>query len=80
MTKEEWMERLADIEQQTLELEKLIQVKVAAERRRQFFQLHVKKERIQNRLSLVEEGERFLCGKPDTPPFIGKFKPAAGSL
>ncbi|OMP65831.1 hypothetical protein [Domibacillus epiphyticus] len=80
MTKEEWIAQLSEIEQQTLELEKMIQVKVAAERGRQLFQLHVKKERIQNRMKLVEEGARFLCGEPETPSFVGTFKPAAGSL
>jgi hypothetical protein len=80
MTKEEWMERLAEIEQQTLELEKLVHIKVAAERRRQLFGLQVKTERIQNRLLLVEEGARFLCGEPDKPSFMSTLKPAAGAL
>lgn len=80
MTKEEWMERLAEIEQQTLELERLVYTKVAAERHQQLFGLRVKKERIQNRLLLVEEGARFLCGEPDVPSFMSTLKPAAGSM
>ncbi|MGG3449999.1 MULTISPECIES: hypothetical protein [Bacillaceae] len=80
MTKEEWMERLAEIEQETLELEKLVHTKVAAERHRQLFGMRVQKERIQNRLLLVEEGARFLCGEPDIPSFMSTLKPAAGSM
>ncbi len=80
MTKEEWMERLAELEQETLELEQRLKMRFAAERSRKIAGMRINAERVRNRMSLVEEGAQFLCGEPDKPLFIQSFTPAAGSL
>lgn len=75
MTKQEWMEELAQLEKDTLELEQRLKMRVADERSRKIAGFRIHAERIHNRLLLVEEGARFLCGDVVMP-----LKPAAGSI
>ncbi|MCP3763161.1 hypothetical protein NLX67_12295 [Domibacillus sp. A3M-37] len=75
MTKEEWMERLNELEKDTLELEQRLKMRVADERSRKIAGFRIRAERVHNRLLLVEEGARFLCGDTVLP-----LKQAAGSI
>ncbi|OES44518.1 hypothetical protein [Domibacillus iocasae] len=75
MTKEEWLERLAELEKDTLELEHRLKMRVADERSSKIAGFRIRSERVHNRLLLVEEGARFLCGENSMP-----LKKAAGSI
>ncbi|OXS80242.1 hypothetical protein [Domibacillus enclensis] len=75
MTKEEWMERLVELEKDTLELERRLKMSVANERSRKIAGFRIRTEHLHNRLLLVEEGARFLCGDA-----AHSLKPAAGSM
>ncbi|WP_050180691.1 hypothetical protein [Domibacillus robiginosus] len=75
MTKQEWMEQLAELEKDTMELEQRLKMRVADERSRKIASFRIHAERVHNRLLLVEEGARFLCDDVVVP-----LKPAAGSI